>query len=736
MITSLTLNNWCQHSHRVLNFGPGMIALIGANGSGKSNIQGAVKWLWTGLNPNFGTKQENIYQLSQPHERANATMTMTKRGHTYEVFRSLRPESDRASLIFDGTVVAGGETQVTAKLAELYGLDPKLVDRFMLVAQDDIFGFLAEQPDVRLKLFQQLFDTTHAARCIKAITDHDVKLPQPTVNQSDLDTVLTSLQQKQTELQQAEQLLAATESVDDFAAAQSNDQRVVDAYAAYLNNVTQVEQLEAEVSQLTAAITPDRTSLAELQQAETAVSTLIATNRDAVTAVRAALVNLQNYQQIAQQRQQWQSLAAQLESQATTAPLVDPETTAPEAPKTDPRIFEVSSQISSLNAEILTDQEYVAVFRKDGVAACPTCRAPAANIAPIVDKVNAEISGKQSRLAAMRDELTNLQATATDATNRYLVASSEFTQAKKKREQQLAAHNAWAVKNASREAELARLRSQLSAPVTLEPVTGDAAEWQKTINTQEEAEKTLGEVRNTIGQLQTKLAKQEGTLTAKAVQLQTVRDRMAGAPTAAEATAAATRITVRASQQTLFVQRTAAVAGLRPQVENLQTQATALQQKLREASTIRNWIAEGAEVQEALKQSQKIVLQTRLAQAEGQLNELLRICDAPFTVAADESLNFSAIFNDGRRQGARRLSGGQKTLLAWLFRIAVAVQFAENLDVLFLDEPTAYLDKKAIAAFSPVFERIRGILADRGLQVIIVTHEEELAPLFDHVISL
>jgi DNA repair exonuclease SbcCD ATPase subunit len=736
MITELTLVNWCQHSHRVLEFGPGITALIGPNGSGKSNIQAAVKWLWTGLNPNFGTKQENIYQLAPPHERANARMKMTKRGHNFELYRSLRPDTDQATLQYDGVLAAAGETKVTAKLAELYGLDPKLVDRFMLVAQEDIFGFLAEQPEVRLKLFQQLFDTTHAARCIKAIADHDSKLQVPAETQGNLDTLLLNLQQKQAELAQAEQQLAVVDSIADFATAQSADQKIVDAYAGYLAATGQQDALAMEISQLTAAIFPDKSSLIELRSAALSLENMITAERQNVDAIRAAIINLRNYQQVLEQRQQWQDRVAVLERSGTPEPTVDAEPEAPKPPETNPRVAELGNAIAAITAEILKDQSYVSQFRLTGIAECPTCRTPTTNIADTVSKVEAGIPGKSQQLATLQAELTELRAVAQQAADQYLAATTTYQQARAKRVQQQQAHAAWSQANAVRESELKTLRTQLQSPQTLTPVDGNAVEWQSKIKTYDEASVMLTQVRAKISTIEERVAKSEGSIAAKQEQLQALTQRWLNAPKPEEAQAAATRIMQRTSQQQLHVTCSTRVAGLRPQVEQLLAESQRMSQRIAEANRMRNWIQEGTEVQEALKQSQKIVLQTRLQRAEGELNDLLRICDAPFTVMADDSLNFSALFHDGRRQGARRLSGGQKTLLAWLFRIAAAVQFAENLDVLFLDEPTAYLDKKAIAAFAPVFDRLRGILADRGLQVIIVTHEEELAPLFDHVISL
>jgi DNA repair exonuclease SbcCD ATPase subunit len=94
-----------------------------------------------------------------------------------------------------------------------------------------------------------------------------------------------------------------------------------------------------------------------------------------------------------------------------------------------------------------------------------------------------------------------------------------------------------------------------------------------------------------------------------------------------------------------------------------------------------------------------------------------------------------ARFNDGRVQPAERLSSGQKVVMALSFRLAVNFMYAD-LGFLVLDEPTAYLDEHHIAGFEPVLGCLREFAASRGLQCLMVTHEQSLAPLFDSVLQL
>jgi DNA repair exonuclease SbcCD ATPase subunit len=79
------------------------------------------------------------------------------------------------------------------------------------------------------------------------------------------------------------------------------------------------------------------------------------------------------------------------------------------------------------------------------------------------------------------------------------------------------------------------------------------------------------------------------------------------------------------------------------------------------------------------------------------------------------------------------LSGGQKVILALAIRLAMG---ADELGFLALDEPTMYLDRRAVGRMEPVLDWLRRTAAARELQCLIVTHEEGLLPMFDGVLRL
>ena len=95
-----------------------------------------------------------------------------------------------------------------------------------------------------------------------------------------------------------------------------------------------------------------------------------------------------------------------------------------------------------------------------------------------------------------------------------------------------------------------------------------------------------------------------------------------------------------------------------------------------------------------------------------------------------------AHFADGTVAASADLSGAQKMIFGLAFRFAVNSLFAGQIGVMVLDEPTAALDAQNTERMADVFAGLGRAAKARGQQIIVITHEELLYPVFNQVIRL
>lgn len=114
------------------------------------------------------------------------------------------------------------------------------------------------------------------------------------------------------------------------------------------------------------------------------------------------------------------------------------------------------------------------------------------------------------------------------------------------------------------------------------------------------------------------------------------------------------------------------------------------------------------------------------------VNDILSRLGRDFSVELTEDMDLE-IERDGQTLSLNSLSGGERTLLAIISRIALAQMMSgKRVSVLILDEPTEYLDSEARKT---VFQVIREV-AEYIDQIIVVTHDPEVEDIADLLIHV
>lgn len=704
-LLKLEVRNWVHHRQRTCEFTRGLVAILGENGSGKSSLFGAIRWLLTGENPNYGVKADNVSQYAKPGEPAYAALEFEHNGHYAVVTRHLLPEKEQATLIVDGKEVARGDKMVTAGVEKLLGVDAKFISRFIIVSQTEIFSFIDDNQTDTDKFFQRLFNTSKADKCQDVVGKSLLKVAVPEIvkpstqiarEQADLEKTVADLNKD----------INALPNLDTFLRAQERDQIVIRQWETREKAAEELQQLELDSAQQQKDIDALKNTCAQYEQDLSAFVAAIDGKVEAHRDAKIALGHWANYKNIAKVKERLQQQRNEIAAERAA----NPEPAVPSGLSSE----RLRGDTETVKRQIKDAERFVEMFAAEGVAECPTCHTPSGQLA-------AQVKEQQAQIPKLAELLSELQASA----------SAQLAVEK--------ARAQWEALDGKLKARLAHLDESERDLTVVKPPAATEAELQQAVSDFEDFSAAQNELQPMVQKAREEIAKLTGQHDVVVARKQTLLEDIKNiGTTASDAHMAKARLEELRKQcgqrQVLEQQR----ATLLADVAQLQEQRAAAEKQERAAVRLRQWAALAERTREALKNAPRLVAQRNLQRLETAINELLQIFSVNFLVrvAGDGTPTFIAEFYDGRKQVAQRLSIGQKTVLALAFRVAVNAQFAEEIGLLALDEPTASLDAPRIQALAPVLEKLRDLSTAKGLQCLLVTHASSLSHLFESTIEL
>ncbi|MEZ0289704.1 MAG: AAA family ATPase, partial [Sulfolobales archaeon] len=128
------------------------------------------------------------------------------------------------------------------------------------------------------------------------------------------------------------------------------------------------------------------------------------------------------------------------------------------------------------------------------------------------------------------------------------------------------------------------------------------------------------------------------------------------------------------------------------------------------------------------------ILTSRVREAlEAEINEILRETGREFRIKIDNEFGFTVVYASGVERPIENLSGGEKTILSIALRLALARVLTGRIPrFMILDEPTQNLDPDMRVMIFDIIKRISGAMD----QVIVITHDEEIADRADRLIRV
>jgi len=646
----LEVKNWCQHTFRVCSFTRGLVAILGRIGSGKSNLLGAICWLLTGENPNSGVKADNVAQLAVGDDSAYAKLEFEHAGHLVIVTRYLLPEKEQATLVVDNVEVARGDKAVTAQIEQLLGIDSKFISRFVIVAQTELFAFIEEGPAETDRFFQKLFGTANAEKCQDAIGKHLSKLtiPEILVPSTTLAGQVNALDEQLQVLADQINELPATEA---FISGQKAHNDVVQNWAVKQQLLGELASCNAQVKAYTEKL-DELTKACEQHNTDVqAIKDVIAGNQDAHSSAKAALSHLATYRQIAKAKEATKKRLGEIAEKRKAKLAAEPVVVTPAEQGA------ANADLQKAQHELDCALQFIKTFTADGVANCPTCHTPVTDLA-------AELANTQKALPGLEETVKNCKKTVADFLTKTVTRS------------------VWETELDALALEETQLLSSAKTFSGIEPPATSEEELVKLVSDHENLQKALVEIEPIAQRAREKKSEITGLLSA-AVENKTKRENAIAIMSVSEADAQLAKAALLVLEQQ-FAERQGLErnhAKLQLDRDNMFAQFQEAQQNEQKAAMLRKWYTVAETARLALKTAPKLVTKRNLQRLEVAINELLQVFGVEFFIraATDDSSSFVAEFFDGRKQPAKRLSYGQKTVLALAFRVAVNSLFAEHI---------------------------------------------------------
>lgn len=733
----IELTNYRQHRQLDVDFSGNLIAVLGPNGCGKSNLIGAIQFALTGEQPGF-TKAD-LTTWGEKEGSVRLFFTAGSRNDEFVVTR--KTNGDVVLKVGDETVKQA--KKVEEALREKAGLDKELIRQIVFVPQKGIDAILFDDPKNREVAFQRLIGIGNASKIYEAlrteIAAYDrpqgfdeaiARAKQQLAEQSGIaktcretlakyESALKSLPSKESLEAEADRLAGAQVCVEEYtgvcsklATSQKSNERAMKAVAE-TGSISEAEEDELRKSVDEAKdIIRFLTRLKELSDAANA-------SKARCDRADAALADVQG---------RYGCTLSEMEE--------------------DVRRRE--RELAALQNEKASLEKMIAEASSDGT--CPLCGAQATQ-EDIQKHVGDRIAALVPEIEAANENLkpNSLRLKRRDAEERS--ALSEVGYAKSDHKRSMDALKSAKDKNVAGveiDLETYTVSYKGHEPSELKGIEAKLNEDEAKLNEAVKKKQAAKDVRDAAAKLaaQIELQMNKKADLAKRLSDMGIDPESVGDDSAEQCREATAKARKNLDAYNGILRDMAAEKG---RLES--TEAT-----IENTKKFIDELVEKKEVEEKVKvkvdtlkrsrdwfhyrEGPRIMSQNVMKQLTDCVNDYLRQFCAPFVVEAEEEgFGFRCRFIDGRMMpnphpDASLLSGGQKVALAIAFRMAIYMCFGGELGLLSLDEPTAYLDDASIDHLGELLQKVGAVAKSRGLQILMATHEKAIMPFLDTKIDL
>jgi DNA repair exonuclease SbcCD ATPase subunit len=706
ILRKLKLVNACQHVELERELKPGIVAIVGPNGSGKTNLMQLVRASVTNTYAAMaGKKADNINRLSAIDEPSYVETTWQVDAGNMLIRRSFR-NSDAGLWLNNQRLVGAKNDDITAKAVELAGVAAKVFDDFLFANFTQLTCVANGTKEARVSLIQPLCGLDRLPTVDRYLRDAAVASETliESFDQSALDSALAKWSQCRFDVKavvsDAVELTASLPS-----AGYIQQQRTL------LREYQEQRQWQQDLS---LAIDRKRKAKAEyVVAADTADESKVAADQAAAELLAAK----QAYDACAADKLAADKWKTYLSDQSRLQKILDkPLPVEPDKPA-DKTAEELSADIeyAKLQLSLVTKARSQAKTGKK--FQCGACR----NL----------VEASQAYFEQLEAEYSELKRSIDDLQVRFKVMQGYSRSMLEYRD---------ALRDAQRDKASAKQQLQsLQRPPQASFNEDDAAMAAARLKAAKTAEQAASASdRESSNRLAAAKARYDAAVAdvhrRKAEKSHEASKLTAKAAADIEATLAAYD---EANQKHTALKLRE--AGLRGQAGELAASVRKLRAERRKLRSRQQWLLVLKRSRDVLKRDRlpSRVIAVMLRRTTKRLNEYLAKFGVPFSAAADpEQFSFLIRHRDGTREPASRLSTGQSLCLGIAFWLARSDVFAGQLPLFWFDEPVANLDAERKVQVAELFGKLGVELAANGRQGIVITHDEAIIRTATQVIQL
>lgn len=669
MIRRVKLVNCFQHAQEERDFKPGITLITGRNGSGKSNRMRAVEYGITGRLPT----QSKEDMLRWGAEGGFVEVELDTPNGTALITRDIVKAKQSFK---QGGVSLTKKSDVDAAASAVLGLDPQAASSLVFASQTEMDALLRMQHADRLRILSMLFGLDRA-RQLQAVAHER------------LMTITVYPDTSQEEARIASETEAYRRALSEAGKAKADADTVFTRLAAGRNDLVRRKNLPVEEDVAAARASAEK-ELVSRQRELAELSAKLSEWKNKLSEIPE--VDALKVAELTTARDGWHKLKT-LDTELSGIMEVRGRIKTP-VPPAEPRVLEDSLVRARVDYD--SHMRRMSLFEK---GKCPVCETSFTLAPPELERVRAESAEYQRSYAVFQAKAQRLQG-----------AWDVYEQALRNYESDTRSCGA---DEARVRGEISLLEKYRSADLSdFERLTSEARKRREWLSSIEDLERHAAKVREEETRCKLKL----GALPSETVK----RDDLPGIDKALAA------IEEAAGRSQALLER---VAGCKASLEELDKQNARLaEQRERRGKSL--W---GRRLLEDMKDALRsdglpvIVLRKMVTRLNRSVAVKLSELGADFTMRLNENMDFSVSFGGGAERPCSVLSGGQSVMASVAVRLALMDTLSKgSAGILFLDEPTAFLDEPNRAAAVDVLERAASVFSGANMTVFLITNDEAL----------